>query len=190
MSYISLNDKLSKIKEKMLSEKFIEGRGLGNEISYYVFDYDPKDELLVREHIQAIIKEFNRSVANEKIIEFDLYKMLINFVKDEGDFNQIIRLEEAEGKDYILDAITTFVTPEVYADKINENSEGYGIIFLTGIGKVYPYMRSHNILNSLQQVLDKNKKLVIFYPGEYSGQDLTLFNKFKDENYYRAFPLV
>lgn len=187
---MSLNDKLSKIKEKMLSEKFIEGRGLGNEISYYVFDYDPKDELLVREHIRAIIKDFNRSAANEKIIEFDLYKMFIEFLKEEGDFNQIIKLEESEGKDYILEAITTFVTPEIYAEKINERSKGYEIIFLTGIGKVYPYMRSHNILNSLQQVLDKKKKLVMFYPGEYSGQDLTLFRRFKDENYYRAFPLV
>ena len=32
--------------------------------------------------------------------------------------------------------------------------------------------------------------VVLFYPGEYTGQSLTLFNEFADDNYYRAFNLL
>lgn len=190
MQRVDLKTRLEGIKDKMKTEKFIEGKGMGNEISFYIFDYDPKQELYVREQVKYIIKEFNRVPSNEKIIEIDIYKMFIEFLKKEGDFNRIITLEESQGKDYILEAITTYMTPEVYADSIEEKTKEFNIIFLTGVGKVYPYMRSHNILNALQQTLNKKKKLVMFYPGTYSGQDLRLFDKFEDENYYRAFPLI
>lgn len=182
-------DRLQKIIDKIKTDKFIEGRGLGNEISYYIFDYEPKEELAVRQYTQYIKKELNKIDSNRKIIEFDLYKTFIELLKEEDIFEQIIGLEETEGKEYILNAVTPFITAEMYAKKITEESEGYDVIFITGIGKIYPFMRSHNILNSLQQFLNK-KPIVVFYPGGYSGQDLTLFKRFKDENYYRAFPLI
>ncbi len=184
-----LYDKLQKIIDRIKDERFIDGTGLGNEISYYIFDYDPKEELVVRKYIMHIKKELNKVGSNRKVIEFDLYKMFIELLKEEDIFEQIIFLEKTEGKDYVLNAVTPFITPEMFAEKINTESQEYDIIFLTGIGKVYPFMRSHNILNVLQPYFSK-KPIVVFYPGEYSGQDLTLFGKFKDENYYRAFPLI
>ena len=70
-------------------------------------------------------------------------------------------------------------------DYAYENS----IVFITGVGKCYPIVRSHNILNNLHQVIDA-VPVVMFFPGEYSGQDLHLFGTIKDDNYYRAFKLV
>lgn len=189
MGKLSLGERLERIIDELSSDNFINGKGLGNEIGYYIFDYEPKEELMVREYIKYIIKEFNKLNCNRKIIEIDLYKILVKFLKQEDDFHQIINLENKEGKEYILEAISTFINADIYCEIIREMSEESGIIFLTGIGKVYPFMRSHNILNNLQQYLN-NKPVVMFYPGEYSGQDLKLFKKFKDENYYRAFPLV
>ena len=185
----ALYDRLQKIIDKVKTEKFIKGRGLGNEISYYIFDYDPKEELAVRQYIQYIKKELNKVDSNRKVIEFDLYKIFIELLKEEDIFEKIISLEKEEGKDYVLNAVTPFISSGMYAQRITEKAEGYDLIFLTGIGKIYPFMRSHNILNSLQQFLNK-KPLVVFYPGRFSGQELTLFNLFKDENYYRAFPLI
>ena len=63
------------------------------------------------------------------------------------------------------------------------------MIFLTGVGKSHPIIASHNILNNLHQVLD-SVPVVMFYPGEYSGQDLKLFGTMDSHNYYRAFRLV
>lgn len=63
------------------------------------------------------------------------------------------------------------------------------VVLIHGVGRVYPYMRSHHILNNLQHVFD-DVPVVLFYPGEYSGQSLTLFGEFQDDNYYRAFNLI
>ncbi len=60
------------------------------------------------------------------------------------------------------------------------------VYFLTGIGMVFPYIRSHNILNNLQNIA-KDAPTVAFFPGEYDGHTLNLFGLLKDDNYYRAF---
>ena len=63
------------------------------------------------------------------------------------------------------------------------------VLFLTGVGKVYPFMRSHKMLDSMQQAFS-DVPIVMFYPGEFNGQSLILFDKFHDGNYYRAFNLL
>lgn len=185
----NLNARLDSIIPKIKEEKFIDGRGLGNEISFYVFDYEPKDELIVRDYVKHIKKEFNYEGTDRRIIEFDLYKMLIEITKEKRIFDRVFDMEERQGKDALFRAMTAFAKPEVFVQKIKEQLDDYNVVFLTGIGKVYPLVRSHNILNNLQEVLDKTP-VVMFFPGTYDGQSLKLFSKFKDDNYYRAFRLV
>lgn len=185
----TLKKRLKKISDRIKEDKFIEGRGLGNEISFYIFDYDPKDELEVRDFIKILHKEFNNGLYNRRIIEFDLYKMLIEITKEKRIFDRIFDMEERQGKDALFKAMTTFAKPDIFLQKIKEQMGEHNVVFLTGVGKVYPFVRSHSILNNLQEVLDK-VPVILFYPGQYSGQDLQLFGKFKDDNYYRAFRLV
>lgn len=185
---MSLNERFIEVRTKLNQEKFLKGRGTGNDLSFYVFDYDPKDEMQVRHHVNSIIKDFNRLNPN-KIKEFDLYKMFIEFLKEQDIFEQIKEMEAHDGKKYTFDAITPFISEEMYINKISNEFNDYEIIFITGVGKIYPFMRSHYILNKLHAVLGK-KPLLMFYPGRYTGQDLTLFNRFMDDNYYRAFPII
>lgn len=72
---------------------------------------------------------------------------------------------------------------------IVEKSEGCDILFLIGVGKAWPLVRSHTILNNLHKEIE-DMPLVMFFPGSYDGGTLMLFEEFKDDNYYRAFPLV
>lgn len=185
----NLYSRLDQIIPKIHEKKFLEGRGLGNEISFYVFDYEPESELIVRDYITHIKKEFSHETSERKIIEFDLYKMLIEITKEKRVFDRIFEMEEKQGKTMLFRALTTFAKPEVFLKKIEEQAGNHNVIFITGIGKVYPFIRSHNILNNLQHVIDKIP-VIMFFPGEYDGQSLQLFGKFKDDNYYRAFRLV
>jgi len=185
----NLYSRLDQIIPKINEKKFIEGRGLGNEISFYVFDYEAEAELIVRDYITHIKKEFNHESSERKIIEFDLYKMLIDITKEKRIFDRIFEMEEKQGKDFLFRALTSFAKPEVFLEKIEEQIEDHNVVLLTGIGKVYPFVRSHNILNNLQHIID-NIPVIMFFPGEYDGQSLQLFGKFKDDNYYRAFRLV
>jgi len=70
-------------------------------------------------------------------------------------------------------------------DNTTKNNE---VVFLTGVGQIFPLLRSHKILNILQQKLDK-VPLIMFFPGSYSGRSLDIFNVVHDDNYYRAFKL-
>jgi hypothetical protein len=70
-------------------------------------------------------------------------------------------------------------------------SSNFDIMFITGVGEVFPYIRSHNILNNLQKVARENPT-VMFYPGDYKhslekGTSLELFELRRDDKYYRAF---
>src|SRR5699024_3116119 len=104
-------------------------------------------------------------------------------------FDRIFQMEEKQGKDALFKAMTTFAKPDIFLKKIQEEMGDHNVVFLTGIGKVYPFVRSHTILYNLQPVLDKTP-VIMFYPGVYTEQSLELFDKFKDDNYYRAFRLV
>lgn len=183
------NDRLDKIIDKIKEDKFIEGRGLGNEISFYVFDYQPEYELEVRDQIEHIKNVFKHENSNRKIIEFDLYKMMIDIAKDRGIFDRIFEMEKRQGKDALFRAMTNFAKPNVFLNKMEEQLDDHNVVLITGVGKVYPFVRSHNILNNLQEVIDK-VPVILFFPGEYDGTSLRLFSRFTDDNYYRAFRLV
>lgn len=184
-----INKRLEMIIPKIKEDKFIKGRGLGNEISFYIFDYDPEDELAVRNHIEFIKREFSNENNNRKIIEFDLYKMLLEFSREYQIFDQLFEMEEEQGKDRLLEEMINFAEPSIFLERIQEESKEYDLIFITGVGKVYPFVRSHSILNNLMDLIG-NKPLIMFFPGVYDGLSLRLFGKIKDDNYYRAFRLV
>lgn len=185
-----LRKRMDLIIPKIKEEKFLIGRGLGNEISFYVFDYDPKEELFVREYIKHIKKEFDKPSSNIKIIEFDLYNLLLELTKEMEIFDQLFEVEEMDGKEVLFEGLKDFCEePSIFIDKIKEESEDYDLIFVTGIGKVFPFIRSHRILNNLMEKIH-GKPLIMFYPGVYDELSLRLFGKMKDDNYYRAFRLI
>lgn len=186
---LTINERLQKIQDKIKEDKFIEGRGLGNEIRFYIFDYDPKDELIVRDHVKMLQRIFSREQYNRKLIEIDLYKMLLDLAKKQRIYDKLFEMEKNEGNEKLLTALTNFAIPEIFLDEIENKINGYDVVLITGIGKVYPFVRSHTILNNLQERIDKIP-VIMFYPGEYDGQSLNLFGQFKDDNYYRAFQLI
>jgi hypothetical protein len=59
-------------------------------------------------------------------------------------------------------------------------------LVLWNVGAVYPMLRTHTLLTALHAHM-KDTPLVMFYPGKYDGFSLRLFNKLKDDHYYRAF---
>lgn len=185
----NINERLDAIVDKIKEDKFIDGRGLGNEISFYIFDYDPKDELKVRDKVRSLHRTFSNPIHNRRIIEFDLYKMLIELAKEKRIYDQIFEMEKNLGSEELFKALTTFSKPEIFLGKIESEIKDNNVIFITGVGKIYPFVRSHTILNNLQERIDK-LPVIMFYPGLYDGQSLNLFNRFVDDNYYRAFRLI
>mgnify|MGYP003623498201 CR=1 FL=1 len=119
-----------------------------------------------------------------------MYRILLEILDEKRVLGTVASLEEKKGKDYLLAQLQKIATPEAFLAKMKyETHERGDVVFLTGVGKVYPFMRSHKMLDSMQQVFS-DIPIVMFYPGEFNGQNLILFDKFHDGNYYRAFHLL
>jgi hypothetical protein len=190
---MEIYDRLDKILPRLRERRFRESKGLGNEIGFYIFDYDPAHELLVRDHIKFLKQKMNNNNSEVKIKEFDLYEIMIEILEAKGYLDKVFKMEEQKGTGYIINAVkrTLRLTQnnDLVVDYIRNRVEENDIVFLTGVGKTWPIIRSHTILNNLHSVVDY-VPLVMFFPGTYDGLELKLFNEIKDDNYYRAFKLV
>ena len=147
----------------------------------------------VRERI-AYIKRKNEQSADEyRIVEFDLYNIIIDILQQKGYLEKCFEFEKKRGFDRITKAVGNMLRitakDSMIVSHIEKNTPEKSIVFLTGIGKCYPILRAHTVLNNLHQVID-HVPVVLFYPGKYDGQELMLFSEIKDDNYYRAFQLV
>lgn len=174
----------------MQKPSFRQNKGLGNEVGYYIFDYPAEQELIVREWVEYIRKKNERQADEYRIVVFDLYDIMIGILKQKGFLEKCFDFEKKKGFDRITKAVgnTLRITARdnLIIQHIREQTPEKAIVLLTGIGKCYPILRSHTILNNLHQVMD-SVPVVLFYPGKYDGQELILFSEIKDDNYYRAF---
>lgn len=195
MAVLPLDERLNRIEKKISEKSFRENKGLGNEVGYYIFDYNPREELTVRNHIEYLKDRINNENKDFKIIDFDLFHLIVKVLEEEGYLKAFFDLEKENGffemADNLVETLGLDETNELnlIISKIMAQDLTDSVIFLTGVGKCHPIIASHNILNNLHQVLD-SVPVVLFYPGEYSGQDLKLFGTMDSHNYYRAFRLV
>lgn len=192
---LTLDERLNLIEDRISEKSFRENKGLGNEVGYYVFDYQAKDELFVRSHIAYLKEKINHSSRGFTIKEFDLFHLMIEVLEEEGYLEDFFNLEKESGflecAESLVETLGLDETNDLnlIISKIVEDDLTDSVVFLTGVGKCHPIIASHNILNNLHQVLD-SVPVILFYPGEYSGQDLKLFGTMDSHNYYRAFRLV
>lgn len=190
---LSIHERLDELERKMRDDGFRSNTGLGNEVGYYVFDYEPEEELIVRQRIAELEKADTVSRFGYELIIYDLYELMIRLLKEEDVFEDLLEIEEKEGTQYVFEAISDVLKfnedDSLIVNHIMENTPDESVVLLTGVGKCFPILRSHKILNNLHQVMD-HCPVIMFFPGKYNGNSLNIFGKIKDDNYYRAFPIV
>ena len=190
---MEFQDRLDAIWNRISSREFLENKGVANEVRYYVFDYEACDEQIMRQKIRDLITRNNPEIDGFQIVEYDIYKLILGILEERGYADKCIRFEKEKGREYLYNAISKLLRlttdKNLIVNKIVENTPENSVVFLTGIGKVYPFVRAHNVLNNLHQVFDK-VPVIMFYPGNWNGQSLSLFGTISDGNYYRAFPLI
>ena len=185
--------RLDKILPRLQEKSFRENKGLGNEIGFHIFDYDPSDEFIVREHIKFLKNKINTGDTGLYIKEFDLYEIMLEILESKNYLIKTFEMEEKRGTEYSINAIkkTLRLTQnnDLIVEYIRSRIEKNNIVFITGVGKVWPIIRSHTVLNTLHAVVE-DIPLIMFFPGVYDGLELKLFDEIKDDNYYRAFKLI
>lgn len=189
----NIYQRLDEIYKRITNESFRHNTGLGNEVGYYIFDYQPKYEMLVREHIRFLEQKINGGDYGFNIKLFDLYEIMIELLESKGYLEKNMTMEKTKGSQFVFNATKKALRltekNDLIIQYIRDRVEKDCVVFLTGVGKVWPIIRSHTILNNLHQVMDE-VPVVMFFPGIYDGLELVLFEDIKDDNYYRAFKLV
>jgi hypothetical protein len=186
-----LHDRLNQIPDKILSPEFLSGQGLGNEIGFWIFDYEPEQELGVREYIEFLEVMLAKKHSHLKVVNINLLKCLVGYLADRNFVNKAIEMQKIKGDEALMKALKGPLHMDKFAPYLTEKHSAteQDIIFITGVGSVWPLLRAHNLLNSLHSLLG-HKPVVLFYPGQYNGQAMSLFGRIPSNNYYRAFRLV
>lgn len=193
MAERSLNDRFVDLEDRMISVVSLTRYGTANDLKFYIFDYAPKDELIIRKEVKKL------KSRNPDIVEFDLYEMMLDIIEEEGYLEDIHRMEVDYEKDLLLREVFQSLLSVEEDDnsflqkfKTGVPDDGKSIVLITGVGKAFPIIRSHTVLNNLQSIFRCNP-VVMMYPGRYeikNAMTLRLFERLDDDNYYRAFPLV
>ena len=178
------------------SKRFLNKQGIGNEVPFFIVPFKPEDALKIEDDVINLIKRLNTEKGIE-IINLNLYKICIEMLKENDVFDNILENESSIPKDALLDALQSMLDPETnLIPKIKKiiKDKQFNVAFITGVGEVYPYIRSHNVLNNLQSTIEE-QPTVMFFPGKYSfsetkGSSLDLFNIMPGDRYYRAFNLL
>ena len=189
----ALNERFVDLEDRLISVEALTRYGTANDLRFYIFDYSPADEMLVRKEVRKL------KDRNPAIVEFDLYEMMLRIIEDEGYMEDILRMEKDYDKDLLLrEVFQTLLSVEekenAFLDifKSSIPDDGNEIVLITGVGKIFPIVRSHTLLNNLQSIFRRNP-VVMMYPGRYETKEkmtLRLFERLDDDDYYRAFPLV
>lgn len=186
-----LTERLNAILPRLISDEFLCSSGIGNEIAFYVFDYLPEDELRVREHIRFLLEQIPKVKQGLCVQHVNLFNLVIKHLKSRNLLDRSFKIQREKGDDHLLRALGPVLDAEKIADvfKTAAGPDNHDLVLVSGVGSVWPLIRSHNLLNNLHARMGKTP-LVMFYPGRYDGQSLRLFGKLKSNNYYRAFRLV
>jgi hypothetical protein len=187
----SFNQRLDKILDRITADDFLHGKGLGNEIPFYAFDYPPDRELEVRAHIAFLVAQIPKRRPELRFAHVNLFELIIGHLKERGFYEKSLALQKQKGDQSLLKALAAPLEAgklaNVFAEQVRPEEQD--LVLVSGVGSAYPLVRTHNLLNNLHHRMGSTP-LVLFYPGVYDGQSLRLFGTLQDKPYYRAFRLV
>ena len=185
MDYTS--ERFKRLYDVISTDDFLSMKSLGGEIPFFIFAYDAQYELFVQKSVRQLKNKLETSGVT--VCEINLYDIVIDILEEELGMDEVFGIEKDMDKEEFKDALQSVLEiHEVLMPKIKTliDESDAKVNFLTNIGLVFPYIRSHTILNNLQNVA-KQSPTITFFPGKYDGHSLNLFGLLKDDNYYRAF---
>jgi hypothetical protein len=177
------------------SERFLTKQGLGNEVPFFICPFPAEEGLSMNADREDLVTRITH--AGVKVLDLSLYDLSLGILEERGILDQVLEIEPDTEKAEIRELLQSVLDPKAnLIPKIGEAiaDTPHDVIFLSGVGEVYPYIRSHNVLNNLQSTA-KDKPTVLFFPGKYThalatGASLELFGRLHDDKYYRAFNIL
>ena len=185
--------RLDAIRERLDSLDFLNNRGLGNEIGFYIFDYPPQFELMVRDYLALLVGRMAK--LGRRFVHLNLFDEMLAMLQERKLLDKAFELEKKKGIDELAKALKGPLEQGRVAQHLVKKMDpsAQEFVLLSGLGQCWPLLRGHSLLNALHAHMGETP-LVLFYPGRYNGLELYPFDLDTAEvapaNYYRAFQLV
>jgi hypothetical protein len=191
MTRVGLSEHEEHVFSVLSGKRFLRMEGLSNEVPFFIYPYAPEDALEVAQAKKRIKNRLSQKGI--RVREVNLYDLSVEILKERGVWQRVLEIESDQDKEDFRELLQGMLDPQRHiAPAIRAKIEDgdFDILLLTGIGEVFPYIRSHNVLNNLQSVVT-GKPMLMLFPGRYEqsdtlGSSLVLFGRLKDDQYYRA----
>lgn len=188
----SIQDKFQHLFAVISGQRFLQKQGLGKEVPFFICPFQPEEAVDMERVRRQLVHQLEHNGV--RALEVNLYDLSIEILRERGIWDRILEMEETTSKDQLKELLQGVLDPETHltpAIAARFAATEFDVFFLSGVGEVFPYIRSHNVLNNLQSTATE-KPTVMFFPGAYthtleSGASLDLFGRLRDDKYYRAF---
>lgn len=178
------------------SDRFVNMEGLSKEIPFFIYDYDPRQAnavAAIRDRVTTKLEADN----GLSVTQIDVYDLVIKLLKDRGVWERVLKLELDVDKQDFRDALQPMLDPKDHLAPAIQNmlaETPSDMVFLTGLGEVWPYIRTHTVLENLQSVVT-DRPLLAWFPGTYdftqaTGHQLRALNLTTSDSYYRAKEII
>lgn len=188
----NLQDEEQHVYEVLRSKRFLDMEGLSKEVPFFIYHYPPAWELNVQAARDRVTTKL-RSNDGLSIAEVNLYDLAIELLTKRGVWDRLFALEITQDKYEFREALQGMLDPHDHLapairEYLAENPSD--MVFLTGIGEVFPYIRTHTVLENLQSVV-VGRPMLAWFPGTYEyttvgGHQLRALNLTTSDSYYRA----
>ena len=195
-SAFNVSELFKHLSAVMSSERFLKMQGLNSDIPFFICPFPTKLKIEVGNMIPQLVKHLGKNGI--QVLNVNLYDLCLDELRDNGVLDQLLEVEPDSDKDYFLESMQSILDVETHVIPAIQKKisawEKVDILFLTGIGEVFPYIRAHNLLNNLQSAA-KDFPSVLFFPGKYEhtleqGATLQLFDRLPSDKYYRAYDIT
>lgn len=180
------------VYEVLCSTRFLKMEGLSKEVPFFIYHYPPAWAREVDDLRDRVITKL-RSDDGLNVVEINLYDLSVQLLRQRGVWDRVLALESEMDKAEFRETLQGMLDPHDHlAPAIRDRlkREPSDMVFLVGIGEVFPFIRTHTVLENLQSVVT-GRPMLAWFPGTYeftqaSGHQLRALNLSTSDSYYRA----
>jgi hypothetical protein len=192
---MNMNDLSERLFKTLSHPSFLAMKGLANEVPIFIQTYEPSQEDAIRRMVDGLVGRLRSTGITLKSL--DLFSLVLEELEEHDILDDLLKGESDSEKVEILETLQNYSDPKTHLIPrlIREIGEdGAQLTLITGPGRIFPFLRTHTILESLQPAMLRHP-VVIFFPGEYAqdpagGSHLRLFGSIPSPRinnpYYRA----
>ena len=155
--------------EKISSEEVLGGANSMTRPAAIVVPYDPSEEADAQEVVAALVADM--AALGHTVAVADLFSIVLDVLDDDGLFEEEVDIERTFGKERLIQELKDAADIECdivpHIKDVISDARGE-MLFLTGVGACYPFLRTHQLID--ENVLTVDVPVVLFFPGSYKAK--------------------